>query len=112
MPQEQLGTMYPFAMLALVFVFFYFFAIRPQKKREKEVTAMRNALKVGDRVTTIGGIRGKVSKVGEEYVTIEVGNAKTKLEVTKWAIGNVDQPGSAPVVTESTAESVEEAKEE
>lgn len=109
MAAEQLGQAYPFIMMIVVFAFFYFFVIRPQKKREKEVNAMRSALRVGDRVTTIGGIRGKVVKVGEEYLTLEVGTAKTKLEVTKWAVGtvdNADRAQSAPV--EETVEEVEE----
>jgi preprotein translocase YajC subunit len=57
MPAEQLGSMYPFIMMIVVIAFFYFFAVRPQKKREKEINAMRDALRVGDRVTTIGGIQ-------------------------------------------------------
>lgn len=99
MPQQTLGSMYPFIMMLVVFAFFYFFAVRPQKKREKQINAMREALRVGDRVTTIGGIRGKVVKLGDEYLTIETGNKKTQLEVTKWAIGTteeVDRPATDP----------------
>lgn len=70
-------------------LFFYFMIIRPQQKREKKVNAMRKALKVGDQVVTIGGIYGKVIKVKEESVTIEVGADKTKLVVAKWGIANL-----------------------
>lgn len=90
MPQQQLGSLYPFIMMMIVLVFFYFFAIRPQKKREKQMAEMRNALKVGDRVITIGGIRGKVVKVGTDYLTLEVSNQKTTVEFMKWAIGSVE----------------------
>ncbi len=109
MPQQQLGAMYPFIMMLVVFGFFYFFAVRPQKKREKQINAMREALRVGDRVTTIGGIRGKVVKLGDEYLTIETGR-KTQLEVTKWAIGTSeeaqDRPAADPVYEESAEEPI------
>lgn len=70
-------------------VFFYVFAIRPQKKREKEIRAMRESLRVGDEVVTIGGLYGKIIRLKEDIVTIEVGANKTKIDVTRWAIGTV-----------------------
>ena len=73
-------------MLVLLFVVMYFILIRPQKKREKEVTAMRESLKVGDDVLTIGGIYGKVVRIREDRFTIQVGAEKVRLEVAKWAI--------------------------
>ncbi len=68
------------------FAFFYFMVIRPQKKKETEVTTMRNELKVGDDIVTIGGIRGKVVVAKEDILVIESGVAKTKLEITRWAV--------------------------
>ncbi len=104
MSAEQVGSMYPFIMMIVVIAFFYFFAVRPQKKREKEINAMRDALRVGDRVTTIGGIRGKIVKLGDEYLTIETGSRKTQMELSKWAIGSADdatnRPATDPVVDE------------
>lgn len=79
------GLILPIAFL----VFFYLFAIRPQKKREKEIREMRDSLKVGDQIVTIGGILGRVIKVKDDMVTIEVGSNKTKLDLTKWAVGSV-----------------------
>lgn len=70
-------------------VIFYFFAIRPQRKKEKEIKEMRGSLKVGDEVITIGGIQGKIVKLKVDNVTLEVSSAKTKLDVTRWAIGSV-----------------------
>lgn len=84
-PQQIQGLIIPIGLIA----FFYFFAIRPQKKKEKEVQEMRSSLKVGDQIITIGGIKGKITNVGEDAVTIEVGSAKTKFEMTKWSIGSV-----------------------
>ena len=74
------------AMLVLLFVVMYFILIRPQKKREKEVTAMRESLKVGDDILTIGGIYGKIVRIRDEKYTIQVGAEKTRLDIAKWAI--------------------------
>lgn len=84
-PQQLQAFILPVGLL----VVFYFFVIRPQKKKEAEVKQMRDNLRVGDEVVTIGGIYGKVIKVKEDMVTIEVGSAKTKLDMTRWAIGTV-----------------------
>ena len=70
-------------------VVFYLFAIRPQKKKENEVKAMRNSLRAGDDIITIGGIYGKILKVKEDIVILEVGTTKTRLDITKWAVGSV-----------------------
>lgn len=76
----------------------YFLMIRPQQKRDKEVREMRSKLKVGDKIITIGGIKGKVLKIGDDYVVIESSNAKTRMEFVKSAIGTViqDEPVSEP----------------
>ena len=81
--QQLLATFGPLVVLIIVF---YFMLIRPQKKRDAEVKAMREALKVGDEVLTIGGIKGKISQVKEDYVIIETSGDKTKIEVMKWGI--------------------------
>lgn len=66
-----------FLPLILIFVIFYFIAIKPQRKKEKETKAMIDALKVGDKITTIGGICGKITKIKDDYVIIETGNVGT-----------------------------------
>ncbi|MEW8973338.1 MAG: preprotein translocase subunit YajC [Tissierellaceae bacterium] len=83
--QQLQGLIIPIGFFAI----FYLFAIRPQKKREKEIQEMRNSLVVGDEVVTIGGIYGKILVLKEDIVTLEVGTTKTRLDVTKWAIGTV-----------------------
>lgn len=85
--QQLQGLIVPLGFLAI----FYLFAIRPQKKKEKEINEMRGALRIGDEIITIGGICGKIIKVKEDIVTIEVGTARTKLDLTKWAIGSVSK---------------------
>ena len=74
------------AMLAIL----YFFMIRPQKKQEKETNAMRNSLQVGDEITTIGGIIGKIVSIKEETIMIETGHDRTKIRLLKSAVRNVD----------------------
>jgi len=99
-------------MLVLLFAVMYFILIRPQKKREKEVNSMRDTLKVGDDVLTIGGIYGKVVRVREDRFTIQVGAEKVRLEVAKWAISQKivgDGKGSKVVETKTAVE--EEVKE-
>ena len=77
-------------MVVLVGVFFYFFMIRPQKKQEKEINEMRNSLAVGDEITTIGGIIGKVISIRDETVVIETSHDRTKIRLLKSAISKVD----------------------
>jgi len=71
--------------LLLVFVVFYFFMIRPQMKKQKELTTYRNAITRGDKVITTGGIYGKVVEVTDNVITIEIAN-DVKIRVDKNAI--------------------------
>lgn len=80
----------PILILVLMFVLMYFFMIRPQKKQEKETNDMRNNLKVGDEITTIGGIIGKIVSIKEETVMIETGHDRMKIRILKSAVRNVD----------------------
>ena len=78
------------AMFAGMIALMYFLMIRPQKKREKEDAAMRNALAVGDEVTTIGGIIGKVISIKDETFVLETTKDRTKIRFLKGAIRSVD----------------------
>lgn len=75
-------------MLVAMIAIFYFLMIRPENKRKKQITEMRNSLKVGDDVTTIGGITGTICAVKENTLVIESGADRVRLEITKWAISN------------------------
>ena len=75
-----MSTIVSILPLVLIIVLLYFMMIRPQRKREKEAKEMVNAMKIGDKVVTIGGIAGKVSKIKDEYVWIETGNIGTESE--------------------------------
>ena len=90
----MLGTI---LMLVLTVVVFYFFAIRPQKKQEKETAAMRNSIEVGDEIITIGGIIRTVIIVKDDKMMIETGNDRTKLTILKSAVRTVlrdDEPAT------------------
>ena len=85
-----LTNMSPILLIAGMFIIFYFVGIRPQKKQEREVNAMRNALTVGDEITTIGGIIGKIVSIKEETCVIESAHDKTKIRILKTAVSRVD----------------------
>ncbi len=78
-------------MIVVLFAVMYFFLIRPQKKQEKEVRDMRASLKVGDDIVTIGGICGKIVRVKENRLTIQVGADKTKFDIEKWGVSRIDE---------------------
>ncbi len=77
-------------MLIALFAVFYFFMYRPQKKQEKETNNMRNNLQVGDEITTIGGIIGKIVSIKDETVLIETSNERNKIRILRTAVRNVD----------------------
>ena len=84
------GSIGSLLILVLMFALLYFLMIRPQKKQERETNEMRNNLKVGDEITTIGGIIGKIVSIKEETVMIETGHDRTKIRILKTAVRNVD----------------------
>ncbi|MDD2190875.1 MAG: preprotein translocase subunit YajC [Eubacteriales bacterium] len=87
-----------FALLPLILLIFimYFLMIRPQRKKEKAIAAMRNSLRVGDEVITIGGVLGKIVKTKGDVLTIQVGADKIKFEVMRWAVSTVTNKEPAP----------------
>lgn len=110
----------------LIIVVFYFFMIRPQKKQEKEAAQMRDSLQVGDEVTTIGGIIGRVVSIKDETFTLETSRDRTKMRFLRSAIKSVDVKAAdlraaaeapaeekaveAPATEEKPAEDAKEAK--
>jgi len=84
------------AIILVVFIgAMYFLLIRPQKKKDKEIQAMRNNLRVGDEIITIGGIRGKIVKTKDDSFVIQVGADKVKFEMMRWAVSSVESTGKA-----------------
>lgn len=93
-------------LVAMVAVF-YFLLIRPQKKKEKADRILRNNLKAGDRITTIGGLTGRVLAVKDGEVVFETGADRTKLTIKKWAVQTKESPADAE---ETKSETKEETK--
>ena len=77
-------------MLVAMIAVFYFFMYRPQKKQEKESNDMRNGLQVGDEITTIGGIIGKIVSIKDETMVIETTRDATKIRLLKTSVRSVD----------------------
>ena len=73
-------------MLVLMIAIFYFMLIRPENKKKKALSEMRDSLSVGDEVTTIGGIVGKVVHIKDDLVTIETSEDRVRIQFTRWAI--------------------------
>jgi len=84
------GGFMPLIMIVAMIAIFYFFMYRPQKKQEKETNNMRINLTVGDEITTIGGIIGKIVSIKDETVVIETTGSSTKIRILKSAVRNVD----------------------
>ena len=81
------------AMVAFIAIF-YFIAVRPQKKQQKQIDDMRNNLQVGDEITTIGGIIGKIVSIKDETCVIETGRDGCKMRILKSAVRCVDVPAN------------------
>ena len=83
-------------MLVLMFAMLYFFMIRPENKRKKEAQNLRDSLKVGDVITTIGGIVGTICKVDESTIVIETSADRVRIEFTKWAVPSKNVAAEQP----------------
>lgn len=84
-PQEGQNPLMSFLPLLLIIVVFYFFMIRPQMKRQKELRNFRSSLQKGDKIITTGGIYGKVAEINDQFVIMEVED-KVRLKVDKNAV--------------------------
>ena len=73
-------------MICLMIAVFYFFFIRPENKKKKKTEEMRSSLSLGDEITTIGGMTGKIVQVTEDTVTFETGEDRVRIQTKKWAV--------------------------
>ena len=107
----EVSMMPTLLMMGVIFVAFYFILIRPENKRKKESEQMRNAVKEGDVITTIGGIYGKVVHVKEDKIVLETGADQVRLEMHKWAIStNETANEAAKAKQQKEAEATAKAK--
>ena len=104
-----MGSTYTIFMFVLLFVMMYFFMIRPQKKKQKEEQNMRDSIQIGDEITTIGGIMGRVVTVKDDSIVLETGAGaeRTKMKFQRWAI-QTNETANARMEEEKKA--AEEAK--
>ena len=94
-------------MMVVMVAIFYFMLIRPENKRKKEAEQLRSSIKVGDKITTIGGITGTVVNVKDEKFVIETGADQVRIELMKWALSTND---TAAAAAKEEAKKAEEAK--
>ena len=105
------GSWQMIALLVVMVGVMYFTMIRPQKKRQKEEQAMRDNISIGDEITTIGGIMGRVVTVKEDSIIIETGADRTKLRIIRTAVGvNNTAQEKAQAEQEAAKKAAEEAR--
>ena len=110
MGNNEMGSM--IIMIVLMIAVFYFFMIRPENKKKKEMNEMRNAIKVGDNITTIGGIIGDVVYVKDDGIVIETSADKVRIEFAKWAVSTNNTAAKAAAKAKNEAfEARKKAKE-
>ena len=85
-PTETMAMIMSLLPMILIFVLFYFLLIRPQKKREKEIQKMREAIEVGDEIITAGGIIGRLVSIKDDTIVIETAGDRSKIRLARWAI--------------------------
>ena len=100
-------------MIVLMFAIMYFLMIRPENKRKKKAQEMRDSLKKGDVITSIGGIVGKIVQVNKDTIIIETSEDRVRMELTKWAVSSVGvQTGEQPDQPKKGEKKEEEASTE
>jgi preprotein translocase subunit YajC len=76
-------------MLVVLFAVFYIFLIRPENKKKKKLQEMRDNLSVGDEITTIGGMVGKIVSIKDNLITFETGEDRVRIQIARWAISTI-----------------------
>lgn len=82
-------------LLVAMIAVFYFLIIRPENKRKKQAETMRNSLKKGERITTIGGMVGRIVQVNDTTVVFETSEDRVRIEVAKWGIQSTESMEAA-----------------
>lgn len=100
------GLMSIIMVVAMIGVF-YFMLLRPENKRKKEAEQLRSSVKVGDQITTIGGICGTIVHIKEDKVVVETSADQVRIELCKWAISTNE---TAAAAAKEAAKKAQEAK--
>ncbi len=106
-PAATDGLMSTVLMFGIMIAVMYFMLIRPENKRKKEAEEMRSSIKVGDEISTIGGIVGTVVNIKEDRIVIETGADQVRIELLKWAVGTNE---TASARAQEEAKKAKEAK--
>ena len=85
-----MGSMITMGLLLVVMIAMFWFTSRSNKKQEKQAQDMRDSLQVGDEITTIGGIIGKIVSIKEETLVLETSHDRTRIRILKTAVSRVD----------------------
>ncbi len=102
----------PIILMVALFGVMYFVMIRPQKKKQKEEQDMRDAIQIGDEITTIGGIMARVVTVKEDALVIETGADRTKMKIARWAIQTNNTANERMEAEKEAAAAAKKAEEE
>ena len=90
-------------MIVIMIAVFYFLLIKPENKRKKQAEEMRNSIKKGDRITTIGGMMGKVVQVNDNSLVFETSEDRVRIEIAKWGVQSTE-------ATEQAAQAAQQQK--
>ena len=99
-------------LLVAMIAVFYFIVIRPENKRKKQAETMRNSLKKGERITTIGGMVGRIVQVNDTTVVFETSEDRVRVEIAKWGIQSTESMEAAAQKSSKKSKKEEEKKEE
>ena len=99
-------------LLVAMIAVFYFLIIRPENKRKKQAENMRNSLKKGERITTIGGLVGRIVQVNDATVVFETSEDRVRVEIAKWGIQSTESMEAAAQKSSKKSKKGEEKKEE
>ena len=99
-------------LLVAMIAVFYFLIIRPENKRKKQAETMRNSLKKGERITTIGGMVGRIVQVNDTTVVFETSEDRVRVEIAKWGIQSTESMEAAAQKSSKKSKKDEEKKEE
>ena len=102
----------PIILMVVLFAAMYFLTIRPQKKKQKEEQEMRDSIQIGDEITTIGGIMGRVVTVKDDSIIIETGADRTKIKFLRGAIQTNNTANDRMAAERKAAEDAKKAKSE
>ena len=97
--------------ILVIVAVFYFLMIRPEKKKRKKAEDMRNSLSVGDSITTIGGMVGKIVNVSDEFITFETGEDRVRIKIAKWGISSTGKAAEEPTEKPDNSGDTTEVKE-